>query len=204
MLLYYKRKSSCVNARGILTAAYQVLHLLPEVGHLARSDWGGGYPRQGTTPSRGTPSQVWWWGTPCQGYSPSRVPPSRVSPSPGQVWQGGTWGGVTPSRVPLPHLDLDLDRQMDRHMSKHNLPVVLRTRSVNIIRVTRITQQIQIQENERSTYCVVNKGTLLNNQINCSCYWQQQSWAVRNLFTFAIWSVPGRSLTTSLVSMRPC
>ena len=27
------RKSSCVNARGIWTAAYQVVHLLPEVGY---------------------------------------------------------------------------------------------------------------------------------------------------------------------------
>ena len=45
MIYFYwiTRKSSCVNARGIPTAAYQVLHLLPEVG----------YPT-----GRGTPGQV--------------------------------------------------------------------------------------------------------------------------------------------------
>ena len=91
------RKSSCVNTRGILTVAYQVLHLLPKVGPglmggyprwdtpwqgspqqgtpLARSD--RGYLRLGT-PWQGTPSQVWWgylsWGT------PSRVTPQQGYP----------------------------------------------------------------------------------------------------------------------------
>ena len=63
------RKSSCVNARGIPTTAYQVLHLFPEVGYppsrgtpLARSDWGVpevGYPlarSDGGDPRWGTPS----------------------------------------------------------------------------------------------------------------------------------------------------
>ena len=61
-----RRKSSCVNARGIPTAAYQVL---PEVGYppWARSDEGG------------------TWGG---------VPPSRGTPQPGPM--GGTQGGVTP------------------------------------------------------------------------------------------------------------
>ena len=91
-----KRKSSCVNARGMLTAAYQVPHLLPEVGYPpgrgtppARSDSGdtrgvvpppqqghplarsnGGYPRWGI-PQQGTPpGQVW---RPEVGYPPSQV-----------------------------------------------------------------------------------------------------------------------------------
>ena len=41
------RKSSCVNARGIPTATYQVLHLLPEVGYPQARSNGGGYPQQG-------------------------------------------------------------------------------------------------------------------------------------------------------------
>ena len=63
---FYTRKSSCVNARGIPTAAYQVLHLLPEVGypppppqgyHPARSD-GGGVPEVGYPQQRYPPGQV--------------------------------------------------------------------------------------------------------------------------------------------------
>ena len=97
------RKSSCMNARGILTTAYQVLHLLPKVGYPPAGVhpgqvWWGGYLRWGT-PLRGVPpsqfwqvgtqggvtplGQVWWGGTPL-----------------GQVWQGGTWGGVTPPAGP--------------------------------------------------------------------------------------------------------
>ena len=102
-----KTKSSYVNARGTPTAAYQVLHLLFCV-------------------RGGTPAVE---GTPCQG-SYHGVPP---------VW---TWLGY------LPHLDLaggtppplarwgtpcgQTDGWMDRHVSKHYLPVVLRTRSVTI------------------------------------------------------------------------
>ena len=75
------------------------------------------------------------WGTPRQGYPPS------------QVWWGGTPGGVLPTGPGgVPPVGLGwgtplsgpgrgtpppgVDRQMDRHMSKHNLPVVVRTRSV--------------------------------------------------------------------------
>ena len=47
------RTSSCVNARGIPTAAYQVLHLLPEVG----------YP-----PGRGAPRPDLMEGVPKVGY----------------------------------------------------------------------------------------------------------------------------------------
>ena len=60
------RKSSCVNARGIPTAAYQVLYLLsyPRMG----------YPKVGTAP-------------PGQGRNP--LPPSKVrTPPPGQ---GRNW-----------------------------------------------------------------------------------------------------------------
>ena len=49
------RKSSCVNARGIPTAAYQVLHLFPEVG----SEGGGWVPEVWYPPP---PGQVWWGG----------------------------------------------------------------------------------------------------------------------------------------------
>ena len=69
------RKSSCENARGIPTAAYQVLHLLTEVGNppppsgsphpgLMGGTWGGVSPH---------------WGSPLLGYpSPIRVPPIGV------------------------------------------------------------------------------------------------------------------------------
>ena len=84
---------------------------------LARSDGGVpkvGYPRQGTpwpglrgyprwgTPQPGLMGGYLRWGTPQQGTPPSG--PGR-STAPPQVWT-------------------------DRHVSKHNLPVVLRTRSV--------------------------------------------------------------------------
>ena len=76
------RKSSYVNARGIPTAAYQVLHLLPKVGYPQQ-----GYPRPGLTggyPRRSTP----WPGL--TGGTQGGVPP-------GQVWVGGTRGRVPPS-----------------------------------------------------------------------------------------------------------
>ena len=162
------RKSSSVNARGIPTAAYQVL---PGWGTppcrgtpLARSIGGVPevrYPLVRAPPHWGpTPSQVWpgggflRWGTPLpglmgvpkvgyplSGYPLARsdggtqggVPPVRVPP--GQVWwgyppAGPGWG--TPL-LPGPGQGTPppgVDRQMDRHESKHNLPVVLRTRSV--------------------------------------------------------------------------
>ena len=84
---------------------------------------GGGYPRWGT-PSRGTPlarSDGGYprWGTPWQGYPPAGVPPSDL---PGVPPLSGPGRGTPPG----------VDRQMDRHVSKHNLPVVLRTRSAKI------------------------------------------------------------------------
>ena len=86
---FQTRKSSCVNARGITTTAYQVLHLFPEVGYPPprqvwwEGTWGGVPP-----PAGGTPCQV-WWGVPEVGY-----PPGRGTPC--QVWWGGTRGGVPP------------------------------------------------------------------------------------------------------------
>ena len=66
--LLITRKSSCVNARGMATAAYQVLHLLTEVGYPPR--WGtlcrGTTPLAGPgsgTPHRGTPSAPGWTGS---------------------------------------------------------------------------------------------------------------------------------------------
>ena len=81
------RKSSCVNARGIPTATYQVLHLLTEVGYPPPS----GYP----------PVQVWCGGTrdtPCRGtphpdLMTSGGTPHQGIPHPGLM--GGTWGTPT-------------------------------------------------------------------------------------------------------------
>ena len=76
------RKSSCVNARGIPTAAYQVLL--------------GGVP---PPPSRGTPWPGPMRGTPQLGYphraqwGVPRVPPIRVPPQPGLT------GGLPPSPI---------------------------------------------------------------------------------------------------------
>ena len=119
------RKSSCVNARGIPTAAYQVLHLLsctrwgnppPQSGlppPQPGPTWGGGYPRRGT-PQRGLTGGYPRWGTPGQvwlgGYPQVGVPPMVESPLAGvppgwgtphldltRVPPGHVWlGGVTP------------------------------------------------------------------------------------------------------------
>ena len=114
------RKSSCVNTRGIPTAAYQVLHLLtevgyppcpglmggvPEVGYPPHPGLMGRYPRWGTPPVRYP--QVWRGGVPEVGYpsigyplsvtTPHQVPPSRSD-------QGGPEVGYpalgTPHQVP--------------------------------------------------------------------------------------------------------
>ena len=94
------RKSSCVNARGIPTATFQVLHLLSEVGYpppsgtppppMARSNRKGGYPRWGIPPSgypparsnRGYPR----WGTRRSGYPPPQLAGPGRLPPPRQVW----------------------------------------------------------------------------------------------------------------------
>ena len=93
------RKSSCVNARGIPTAPYLVLYLLPKVGYpppgrgtpLARCDWGGvpevgypplGYPRPGVT---GGGWGYLRWGTPPRagpGWGTPRLDLAGVPPPP--------------------------------------------------------------------------------------------------------------------------
>ena len=97
------RKSSCVNARGIPTAAYHVLHLLTKVGYPSiQVQLGGtppwvpqsGYPPLGTLvgvpPVRLTPSGYPQLGYPLSGYPPVGVLPIRVPPV-----------GVPQSRYPL-------------------------------------------------------------------------------------------------------
>ena len=114
-----------------------------------------GYPRWGT-PHWGTPSQVWQGSTragvpPCQvppqpglmGGTRGRVPPTRSNrgyqrwgtPHRDTSWQGypltGPGWGTPPAWTWLGYPPPPgVDRQMDRHESKHSLPVVLRTRSV--------------------------------------------------------------------------
>ena len=78
LFLIITRKSSCVNARGISTSAYQVLHLLPEVGYPPAGvpSWPGmmrGYLRWGTTPLAGVPQPGLTGGT------QSGVPPAGVT-----------------------------------------------------------------------------------------------------------------------------
>ena len=132
------RKSSCVNARGILTVAYQVLlggvppvgvppwpgltrRGVPEVGYppsgylLSRSEKGVpkvGYPLSGYPPSRSDGQ-----GVPKVGYPPSGYPlPIRVPPT----W---TWLGYPPRPGRgYPPPKVWTDRWMDRCVSKHNLP----------------------------------------------------------------------------------
>ena len=99
-----------MNARGIPTAAYQVLHLLPEVGYPPWPSSTG----EGGLPEVGYPSR--------QGYPPGQVqpgvPPARVPPRArsyegtlGGVppWQGYPWpgpmGGVPEVGYPLARSD---------------------------------------------------------------------------------------------------
>ena len=80
---------------------------------LARSDEGG-YPRWGTSWPGGVPPGWTWLGTP-PGPGQCTPPPSNLAGVP-PIW---TWPGYPPRCG-----------QTDRHVSKHNLPAVLRTRSV--------------------------------------------------------------------------
>ena len=207
------RKSSCVNARGLPTVAYQVLLRwgIPPVG-VSPPHWGTpqpglrGYLRWGT-PHQGTPGQILLGGVPEVGYPPARSDggtPIRVTPigvSPSQVWrgtQGGTllargtpWqdlAGVPPPAawtwLGYPPPTPGVDRQMDRQESKHNLPVVLRTRSVKIVKWTYVNAAYR--ENERSVIT------------SCYCYYLQreESNAVVVVFKRAAWRLfpPGTRL----------
>ena len=103
--LLITRKSSCVNARGIPTAAYQVLHLLTKVGYPPPS----GYPHPGLMGVPGVPP---CWGTPLSrsdggylGYPPVRVPP-HPGLTGGYPWyppSGHPPVGVPPCQGTLPH-----------------------------------------------------------------------------------------------------
>ena len=95
---FLTRKSSCVNASGIPTAAYQVLHLLSCTGGypLPYPPLRGGTPSLWGLPHLGYPHQTWPGGTPSL---PGGYP---TSCTPHQTWPGGTPSllGCTPPRVP--------------------------------------------------------------------------------------------------------
>ena len=79
------RQSSCVNARGIPTAAYQVLHLL------SCTRWGthlSGYPPPRPGPTGGTRGGVPPVRVPPQARSDRRGVPEVGYPPPGQTWLG--------------------------------------------------------------------------------------------------------------------
>ena len=86
------RKSSCANARGIPTTAYQVLHLLPEVGYPPPA--GGTLPQPGgLPPSRGY-SPSWTW----MGYPPPPIPGRGTPPPVDRQMDGQTRVKTLPSR----------------------------------------------------------------------------------------------------------
>ena len=76
---------------------------------------GGGVPWLGTLPGQGTPPDR----VPPAGYPPPGCPMAFLGNVANALWDMGT---------PPPAVD----RQKDRHVSKHYLPVVLRTRAVKI------------------------------------------------------------------------
>ena len=127
--LFGTRKFSCVNARGIPTAAYQVLHVLSCLGDPPAGGYpipAGGYPLAGVPPILtwlgGTPSlqgvplagitpllhlagipPIWTWpGYPTSDLS--RVPPFEPGWGTPPRW---TWPGYPPIKGwGAPHLDL--------------------------------------------------------------------------------------------------
>ena len=138
-----------MNARGVPTAAYQVLICCPVTG---------GYPPAGGTPPwvplldltggthpcwRSTPPRVphirpgWGVPYPCQGYPASGTPLLDLVEYPPPHW---TWLWYPPSDLAeVPHVRPGwgtplrppgqveyplVDRQTDRHVSKHNFPYV--------------------------------------------------------------------------------
>ena len=106
-----------MNARGIPTAAYQVLHLLPEVG----------YPPTGVPPHPGLMGGYPSWGIPHQGI------PHQGTPPPSQVqWGVPEMGYPPPSWLDLagvpPLPQVWTDKQSETITSR----LVLRTRSVNM------------------------------------------------------------------------
>ena len=79
------RKSSCVNSRGIPTAAYQVLHMLSYPGGRylpwpgGYLPWPGGYLPWWGVPTLGYPPHIWTW---LGKSSPPPSGPGRSTPSP--------------------------------------------------------------------------------------------------------------------------
>ena len=110
---------------------------------LARSD--GGYLRWGTPRPGGVPPPAGpGWGTPhwtWLGYPP-QSDLAGVPPTPPHQ----TWLGYPPPQVWT-------DRRMDKHVSKHNLPVVLRTRSV-MIKIVFASNQIFVDCSQQSAFCL--------------------------------------------------
>ena len=80
-----------------------------------------GYPPLGypSHPGSGVPGVPLHWGTPLPGLGGTQGTPRQGTP-------------LLPGNPPLGYPPPGVDRQKDRHESKHNLPVVLRTRSVKI------------------------------------------------------------------------
>ena len=119
------RKSSCVNARGILPAVYWVLLLLSYLGTPPPVlTWLGtpptGYPPAGS-PQQGTPQQ----GTPC-GRVPSRLgtPPAAPGRVPPWCLPHGILGNVAKHYgiwVPPP-VDRQIDGWMDGQTRVKTLP----------------------------------------------------------------------------------
>ena len=113
--------------------------VVPPVGVPSQPGLMGG-TQSGVFPSRGTPwpglrAGYLRWGSPCCWGTPQlrypRPGPMGGVPEVGYP-PGWTWLGYLPQPGPGRGTPPGVDRQMDRHESKHNLPVVLRTRSVKI------------------------------------------------------------------------
>ena len=92
--------------------------------------WGGGvYPRW-STPLAGVPPGQVRWGVPSHRGTPTASYPTLGAPPAGVPLQLDLAG--VPSHLDLAGVPPQVwtDRMMDRHVSKHYLPVILRTRSV--------------------------------------------------------------------------
>ena len=142
------RKSSCRKARGIPPAMYWVLLLLSYLDTPPVLTWPGGYPtwtpQQGTPPAGYRPAGYPPAGYPPAGYPPAGYPPAGYPPAgypPSWTWQGTPPApGVCPMEFWVmlqsimgygyPPVDRQIDGWKDRRVSKHYLPVVLRTRAV--------------------------------------------------------------------------
>ena len=154
-----------------------------------------GVPLAGVPPSWPGPRGVPWSGRPL-----ARAPPhldlARIPPPP----QGWTWLGYTPSSwtwlgyspPPLtPPVGRQMDGWMDRHVWKHYLPVVLRTRSVIIVQHIKAFFQS----------CGLSKFELLTWGMIALPYWGTRPATCTPLCIFVIW-FPSRSPTLSYQSWK--